>query len=606
MKRRVFSSFVCVLLVLSLLPGAVLGAGLTQVRDPIQFSDVPQDWSEAYITQCYTLGLMSGPGEDTFSPAGTLSVAAAVTVAVRLADLYAGGDGVVSQEGENWYDEAVAQASALGILTQGQFDSYTRPATRAELAGLLGRALPDEAYTAINDITALPDVDSTTAYSQEIFRLYNAGVLTGSDAYGTFHPQQSITRAELAAILCRLALPDTRMSFTPAVKPADTTVYTTGRKLFLSGVPVYGVVEIDGKFYIPAAVLDNEGQFCFHFVSMNYHEFDSSYNLSFRTLSGEVPANGDWATPPAGQVMGKAELSSASLKFNRQTIQGAVYTLDGDYPMISLSALGAVEQGGNFYLDTGNDPTQFTLVTEDDLVGGHVPSLLRDTPRETVTAIHDYLVNTLTYAPWESAPWGMSDGEIDAAYAVYDQAYEKYGLENNIALASGYGICEDYAELFQAMCTRAGIPCVIVTGEAGGGSHAWNMVYVDGQWLYVDCTFDDPVSRTPVLRHDYLLVDSETMAISHCWDGDDYPMPDAYDPAWEQLDPNNITSADMFRKCLVAQIAMGKTSISLRTTVPGAYGGTACIRAYPECSGWWYFTGGYNSSTGTYDYTVEY
>ncbi len=115
----------------------------------------------------------------------------------------------------------------------------------------------------------------------------------------------------------------------------------------------------------------------------------------------------------------------------------------------------------------------------------------------------------------------MSDGEIDAAYAVYDQAYEKYGLENNIALASGYGICEDYAELFQAMCTRAGIPCVIVTGEAGGGSHAWNMVYVDGQWLYVDCTFDDPVSRTPVLRHDYLLVDSETMAISHCWDGDD-------------------------------------------------------------------------------------
>ena len=29
-------------------------------------------------------------------------------------------------------------------------------------------------------------------------------------------------------------------------------------------------------------------------------------------------------------------------------------------------------------------------------------------------------------------------------------------------------------------------------------------------------------------------------------------MPDAYDPAWEQLDPNNVTSADMFRKCLLA------------------------------------------------------
>ncbi len=45
--------------------------------------------------------------------------------------------------------------------------------------------------------------------------------------------------------------------------------------------------------------------------------------------------------------------------------------------MISLSALGAVEQGGNFYLDTGSDPDQFTLVTEDDLrrpVPGAPPS----------------------------------------------------------------------------------------------------------------------------------------------------------------------------------------------------------------------------------------
>ena len=104
MKRRLSSSFVCVLLVLSLLPGAALGAGLTQVRDPIQFSDVPQDWSQPYISQCYALGLMSGTGEDTFSPSGTLTVAEAVTVAVRLADLYGGGEGTVSQEGENWYD----------------------------------------------------------------------------------------------------------------------------------------------------------------------------------------------------------------------------------------------------------------------------------------------------------------------------------------------------------------------------------------------------------------------------------------------------------------------------------------------------------------------
>ncbi len=51
---------------------------------------------------------------------------------------------------------------------------------------------------------------------------------------------------------------------------------------------------------------------------------------------------------------------------------------------------------------------------------------------------------------------------------------------------------------------------------------------------------------------------------------------------------------------------MRKTSISLRTTVSGAYGGMACLYTYPESSSWWYMSGGYNSSTGTYDYTVEY
>ena len=83
-------------------------------------------------------------------------------------------------------------------------------------------------------------------------------------------------------------------------------------------------------------------------------------------------------------------------------------------------------------------------------------------------------------------------------------------------------------------------------------------------------------------------------------------MPDTYDPAWASLDPNNITSADMFRKCLVAQMVQKKTDIRLRTTVSGAYGGTGCIYAYPEAVFWWTFSGGYNSSTGTYDYHVEY
>lgn len=77
------------------------------------------------------------------------------------------------------------------------------------------------------------------------------------------------------------------------------------------------------------------------------------------------------------------------------------------------------------------------------------------------------------------------------------------------------------------------------------------------------------------------------MAKSHCWSGSDYPLPAEYDPAWEQLDPNNITSADMFRKYLIAQIMQGKTFIRLKTTRSGACGGIACIvpmiQVFPIC-----------------------
>ena len=169
-------------------------------------------------------------------------------------------------------------------------------------------------------------------------------------------------------------------------------------------------------------------------------------------------------------------------------------------------------------------------------------------------------------------------------------------------MACGYGVCQDYAELFDMMCARSGIPSHMVTGA----NHAWNRVYVDGKWQFMDCTYDDPTGGAPVLRHDYFLVDAEVMVRNHYWEDSDYPMPKTYDPAWEQLDPNNITSPDMFRKCLVAQVAKapyGTSTITLRTTRSGSYGGYYCLFAYPES----YFGRIYggHSGGGVYTYTID-
>lgn len=71
-------------------------------------------------------------------------------------------------------------------------------------------------------------------------------------------------------------------------------------------------------------------------------------------------------------------------------------------------------------------------------------------------------------------------------------------------------VCEGYAEAFQLLCQREGIPCVTVVGTANGGGHAWNYVQMeDGVWYAVDLTWDDQ-DKTGDILYDYFLVGSQT------------------------------------------------------------------------------------------------
>ena len=51
-------------------------------------------------------------------------------------------------------------------------------------------------------------------------------------------------------------------------------------------------------------------------------------------------------------------------------------------------------------------------------------------------------------------------------------------------LATGTGVCFDYASLGAAMLRSVGLPTKIITGYVTPGDlyHAWIMVYIDGSW----------------------------------------------------------------------------------------------------------------------------
>ena len=186
---------------------------------PGQFADVSENaWYAGGIQTAYELGLVNGTGADTFSPTGNITVASALALACRLHSIYKTGEGTFTQ-GDPWYQVYVDYAVNNGIITAGQFSDYNANATRAQFAAILAKALPDEALPAVNSVTVLPDVADGASYLPSALLLYNAGILTGSDAAGSFRPDTTIQRSEVATIVTRMADQSLRRTFSLEGQP---------------------------------------------------------------------------------------------------------------------------------------------------------------------------------------------------------------------------------------------------------------------------------------------------------------------------------------------------------------------------------------------------
>lgn len=112
----------------------------------------------------------------------------------------------------------VSYAIANGIIEQS-YASYTdaqmnAPITRGEFVHIFHGA--KDGYTAISTVAdgAIPDVKTGDKFAAEIYELYRAGILTGSDTKGTFHAASTIKRSEAATILLRMYDSSVRMPIT--------------------------------------------------------------------------------------------------------------------------------------------------------------------------------------------------------------------------------------------------------------------------------------------------------------------------------------------------------------------------------------------------------
>jgi hypothetical protein len=224
MRQRMLCLFLALVLAVSLAPAA-LAAGLgnfTPVQSYTgQFSDVPRSaWFYESVGDAYAYGLMNGRSGSQFDPDGTVTIAEVITLSARLHKLYYQGSRDFPAS-EPWYESYVEYAEENYIINPGEFDgSYNQAATRQEVAWILCKAFPDSALPAINDLHTIPDlngggsIDKYYWASGLIRRMYNAGILTGSDNYGSFQGYAQVKRSEVAALAVRMADPSQRRHFT--------------------------------------------------------------------------------------------------------------------------------------------------------------------------------------------------------------------------------------------------------------------------------------------------------------------------------------------------------------------------------------------------------
>ena len=114
---------------------------------------------------------------------------------------------------------------------------------------------------------------------------------------------------------------------------------------------------------------------------------------------------------------------------------------------------------------------------------------------DKILAIHDYIINNTKYDI-------VRNDTNDSNY----HSYIAYG-----PLFEGYATCNGYTDAMALFLEKMNIPnfkVAMTPNDDTTEGHVWNAVYLNGRWLHLDLTWDDPVSNDgkDYLQHKYFLI----------------------------------------------------------------------------------------------------
>lgn len=121
----------------------------------------------------------------------------------------------------------------------------------------------------------------------------------------------------------------------------------------------------------------------------------------------------------------------------------------------------------------------------DELIKKNVTSDM--SVKEKIKSIHDYIINHTEYDTLKTNDIHDTTYKSNTAYGV---------------LFQGYGICSGYSDAMKLFMDQLNI----INYKVSNDQHIWNLVYLDGKWLHLDLTWDDPVSDKNITRDNYFLI----------------------------------------------------------------------------------------------------
>ena len=402
-----------------------------------EFYDVKEtDWFYADVRELAGMKVIEGYTNGSFQPEGNVTRAEFIKLIVSLLceEKYTPDGNMFKDVGpDEWYSTYIASAIVYGFIDMKDYgDTFhpDQPITRREVAKILVKALGVEAGK-----YKTPYADTA---DHNIVAMYGLCIMQGSIDPMTgercFYPDTNITRAESAAVILRVhKLVQNPEEYVAAFKKE------------------HNAPELE-LLYAPQT------------ASEFYHEFTNAWESSQAFLMYGYPY------APGGEEM---------RRLKEECYAGFMLAAEhhpefGTHVMTDI-CVSPVSGGSELRLtfSSGNSAFTYGALCERSRAARAqaeriVPYIVAgcENDLEKAGAIHDYLAAGAAYD-----------------FALAPASYTAYG-----ALVDGVAVCQGYSGAFNLLCAAAGVKSLAVANAA----HMWNVVLVNGVLYHYDVTYDDP------------------------------------------------------------------------------------------------------------------